>query len=478
MSISLALLAVALFLVFWTFRHQAGRNAFTGFAAWVFNISSAMATAVLAYLAYAVLSLAIMAGIVFLGLALNWPWIIYLGLVLFGILLAVVTFIVELPLNTLATCLAGIRKAATEAVQALKLDIKAEAVDTASIETIVAALTPEAQAKIKPYLAKSQRWLDWALSMFGKAVDPAIIRGLGTSVIHATLGNAESMVNAAMKNIAGIKIALLWFGVVLFFTMFIPDQATGAYLLPLGIGIALLVIIANYMGLAWRQAHGLGDIYWTAFRLIKYGVWVCVIAIAWLAISPARVFIPHILVAMHVKGPQYEEELAKEWFGQRYDQNVVVVCELGTAYPLDQNGRPTQGILLHPGTNLWKTKADQILLGGSYYGTYMRRANNGAQEPDPTHLVLFAESLTKTTTLTNPNRVVTVVKKSQFYIDTNGDGQPEPDPYVNDKSDMVVQVTASQTYLAGGELIMCLRLDDPHYPNYPIWLTKQYLASL
>lgn len=261
-----------------------------------------------------------------------------------------------------------------------------------------------------------------------------------------------------------------WLGILNFWFIVLqprPEYVIQAYLAILGVSLFIVASGRWHKEPKWYKP------------LTRIGLFLpALFAVGQLAMDA---FWPEELIALKNAARTSRMEATRSLHGSRIDQNVVVVRELGTCYPLDQNGQRTQGRLLQPGTNLWKTKADLVPLGGTLYATYMERAKNGAQEPDYAHLVLFPENLTAPTSLPSPNRLAVVGKTVPFRLDTNNDGRPEPTLYDNNRpggTDMVVQVTASQTYLAGQALVMCLIQDNPNLPNCPVWVEKTSLDQM
>lgn len=395
-------------------------------------------------------------------------------------IITAVFLVVAIPLGIIAVALTAITGAAGNAIfrarQTLAMAIPEAASEKPSWSEVFARLKEQFPDQAKLLSTVETASTGWLASLFDTTGIKAIL-SLPHTIVFDTVEAVSKAVGKMGKLMAGFALATATSG---FISLIMPDSASAFLLFVLVYALLLLLFIAGHKGKKWRKAHNLADPWWVGYNLVRWisrGVVAAIIFTAvYVAVNPSKNF-SHWMVGAANAFRITEEETAKDFYGPRFDQNTIEVRGLATAYPLDNQGRMQAGRLLTPGTKLWKTTAIPVAMNGMQFGTYLERAKNGAQEPDITRRVMFPESMVQSIGISETTRMVSIPQKTKFRIDTNGDGRPEPQDYDCD-TDMAAQVTAEEALVSGHRYTMCLRQDDPKFPNYPVWVEETSLASL
>lgn len=263
----------------------------------------------------------------------------------------------------------------------------------------------------------------WLAGLFDTTGIKAIL-ALPHTVAFDTI---EALTRAAGKLFWFVTAAALWVAIGGFVAMWLPDSTDGFWVVAVPYGLLILIAVGAFKGDEWCQSHKLPEMWWTGYRLVRWGVRFAVVAAicttAYTAIDPPQTF-SHWMVGIQTRFRRGEEESAKNHFGARYDQNIQRVIETGAGYRVEKRffGDKEMPVAVRINELLWKTgSSHQRRNNGVYYAEYWRQTLNDPLTPDPENTIWFPES--KTAAAGDiATRQMTLPVNTLFYA--NKDGQP------------------------------------------------------
>lgn len=468
MLISVGITGIILLLSWLTLRNRTGQNRIVQSMSWMFNASTATATVIVSYFALVVGIMTVMSIFLFLGLLLNWGWLISGSILLFGLILMAITIIVDTPVSAMTKALGKLREQITVLTQSGALTTSPTSINQA----IASMPDGEAKEKLTASLQKASGWLEWITSLF----NPAMARGIATNVAQLTLGNAEEALKDVGRGLATVKTILLWMGILAFMSFFIPDAASGKWLVIALFGIGILIRIATQQGKVFTEKHKLPDIYWTGFKLVRWGVRAAVVAICLAPVTPlgshgAR-FIRPWAIALDRYLTVQSKETPKDQLGQRYDQMIYVTLGSGIGYSthgwLFGFGNPVN---LTSGEVLWLSdKEETVLDDQGVQWSFFYRQMSSQLRLEASHGVWYPES--ETTPLKLETRAVVLPKGMRFRDDVNN---VPGDVVAKTKKQYACEMSSITKIYDGDEYKLC-QLVLGNQP-YMIWVMADDLGA-
>lgn len=400
-------------------RIQRVRNYLVPAGALAGRVSLHTANVLFMYLMACLIGLAVISAGFFLGLAIRafgFPdagkGIITVFFLVAAIPLGIITLALTAVTNAWANSLFRTRQAVAKASPANT----SQSPDWSEIFTKLREQFPDKAELLSTIETAGKGWL---ASLFDTTGVKAIL-ALPHTIVFDTIEAVTGVVSKTLKFITGV---LLWVAISGFVAMYLLDSTAAFWVLAIVYGLLLLLLIGAHLGEEWRNAHNLPNFWWAGYRVVRQGVRFAVAAVVCIAIytaidPPER--LPHWMVGAANGFRIAEEETAKDWFGQNFDQRICRV--VAPVHGLRrQAGKFVQGAILFPGMILWRA-TDRGDTTWTYrtkqYARYYAQSLDGLHEPSSQE-VLVPESAVRAEQELN-TRIAQVDSGVVYYPDSLG----------------------------------------------------------
>lgn len=408
----------------------------------------------------------------FFGLFLRW-----IGAPNFGKFVITGTFVITaFAIGILTLALAGITAAVSNAVVRARevLDsagksLKDSGVKFKQLMEELKSQFPEQKERLEKVETATGGWL---ASLF----DTTGIRAIAAIPHTIVFDTVKGVADGVDKIIKGVAAILIWIGIAGFVALILPESAAALLIIIIAYGLLMLLAITLYAGKEFVEKHELEDMWWQAYRLIRFSVKTAVFLVVSTSIYVTVWPLVYGSFPDWINGYRnsfivWQEQSAKERFGQdMIDQRIWRTTSACDGY-IDQRNWPWGSRMVRVDMPfnllLWDAGTEkQTLADGRNYKLYMVESGSRRMTPDPDHKVWIPVS--KVTWAGDvAQKKINLPKNTIFFPDDHG--QPWNQSY-RLTYDSVAEVTGI-TAFADGQEVKFARIYDRD-KTYEVWVAR------